>query len=67
MNLATRKALYSVVVCWDKNCDGTLKFQDFDTAREVYEKSKKIHVGKTVLFCWTKPTVTKGQIDPDLY
>jgi hypothetical protein len=56
-----------VVVCWDKNCDGTLKFQDFDTAREVYEKSKKIHVGKTVLFCWTKPTVTKGQIDPDLY
>ena len=68
MNLATRKAIYQVVGVKNGvsfNIGGEQKFEDY--ARRLYEGTKETNEYDVVLFCWTKPTMTKGQIDPDLY
>jgi hypothetical protein len=68
MNLATRKAIYTVYGT-RKQDNGEFSFETKCelTARNVYNDLKEREDTRSVLFTWRKPTVTKGQIDPDLY
>jgi hypothetical protein len=66
MNLATRNAVYHVTgISEDGTSIDSQEYKDEATARALYNKWFGHY--KTVLFCWRKPTVTKGQIDPDIF
>ena len=65
MNLATRKAIYQVVTINNGERWESPFFKDEGTAKHMYNKF--VGHNQVTLFCWTKPTVTKGQIDADLY
>ena len=65
MDLASRKGIYRVVGITDETRVESEWYKDETAARYLYDKWFAHY--HTVLFCTRKPTVTKGQIDPDLY
>lgn len=65
MNLATRKAVYHVTGITKGVEINSCEYKDEASARALYNKWFGHY--DTVLFCWRKPTVTKGQIDEDIY
>lgn len=66
MNLATRNAVYHVTGISDcGSITNSQEYKDEASARALYNKWHGHY--QTVLFCWRKPTVTKGQIDEDIY
>ena len=66
MNLATRNAVYHVTgISKDGTEVHSQEYTDESSARALYNKWYGHY--NTVLFCWRRPTVTKGQIDADIY
>lgn len=66
MDLSKRNAYYEVCVVGVLKAS-TTHIKDCKEAEKLYYACKNLYPNKTVLLCRTKPTVTKGQIDPDLY
>jgi hypothetical protein len=64
MDQASRKSTYDVIVVGGKKL---MNCQDKQVAQELYNEFKLQFPTETVLFCTNTPTVSKGQIEPDLY